>query len=250
MSERPEIPQEAIIRVNNSKRINFTKGYKLIYNQWWFYLLTFPFYFLCYLLVLLCAPFLGLRVIDRKKVRQVMRQQGCITVSNHCHYFDTVFANLIFFPTPLHVSVVQRNFEVPGVRWVLRFLRAFPIPASPSGLKMITAPIGETLKKGYHVHFLPEGELVHLSQTIYRFKPGAFCQSYLHQAPLIPMVYVLKRRRFFGKKMGPNWVKMHCVFGDPIFPPPLEKGEDIPKEKLKALSDSVATWMEKTIAEH
>ncbi len=72
-------------------------------------------------------------------------------------------------------------------------------------------------------------------------------QSYFHQAPLIPIVYVLKRRRLFGKLMPKHWIKMICVFGDPVMPPPLKEGEAIPREELQKMSDHVSNWMESTI---
>lgn len=248
-TKRPEVPQEKIIQVNNSKRIDFTKPFKFIYFDWWYNLLTIPVFLLLWGVVSLCAIFFGFRVKNRKNLK-ILGKQGCITISNHCHYFDTVLATYVLFPRFLHVSVAQRNFEVPGVRRVLRILRAFPIPATKLGIKLIKEPISEALRRKHHIHFLPEGELVHLSQTIYRFKQGAFLQSYQHQAPLVPMVYVLKRRKFFGKLMRPNWVKMTLVVGEPIFPPKLQSEGIYPKEELAAMSDKAASWMEETIRKH
>lgn len=205
----------------------------------------------CFIVVVLAHLasffFYGLKVVDRRKVRKLMRKKGCIVVSNHCHYMDTVYASIILYPKRLNISVVQRNFEVPFARTILWLVNTFPIPSSPSGLKMITKPVGKALKKGQHVMFLPEGNLVYLSQKIYRFRLGAFHQSYLHQAPIIPMVYVLKRRRIFGREMPKHWVKMIAVYGDPVMPPPLQAENEIPKDALKQISDHIADWMESTI---
>ena len=247
---RPEIPEEKIIQVqHNTKKIDFSKPYKFVYLDFWFDLLTFPFFILCVLVAGCCSIFFSLRVEGRKN-KKILGKRGCITISNHCHYFDTVFAAYVLFPKRLYVTVAQRNYEVPYIRRILRFLRAFPIPATAMGFKMITKPIGEVLKRGYHVHFLPEGELVYLSQTIYRFRPGAFYQSYIQQTPIVPMVYVMKRRRFFGKEMGPNWVKMKLVIGEPIFPPKLNGEKGFPKEDLAEMSEKAASWMEETIVNH
>ena len=188
--------------------------------------------------------------MEGRKNKKILKQRGCITISNHCHYFDTVFACYVLFPMRLYVSVVQRNYEVPYVRRLLRVVRAFPIPSYRMGLRMITQPIGEALKRGHHVHFLPEGELVHLSQTIHRFRSGAFYQSYLHQVPICPMVYVITRRRFFRKEMGPNWVKMKMVIGEPLFPPVLRDDKSFPKEELAEMSEKAASWMEQVLENH
>jgi 1-acyl-sn-glycerol-3-phosphate acyltransferase len=247
---RPEIPEEKIIQVrSNSKKIDFSKPFKFIYFDRWFDLLIFPLFILCFIIVTCCGIFFSFRIEGRKN-KKILRKRGCITISNHCHYFDTVFASYVLFPKHLYITVAQRNYEVPYIRRILRFLRAFPIPATAMGFKMITEPIGEALRRGHHVHFLPEGELVHLSQTIHRFRSGAFYQSYLHQAPIVPMVYIMKRRRFFGKEMGPNWVKIKLVIGEPIFPPVLNGDKDFPKEDLAEMSEKAASWMEETIANH
>lgn len=250
MKERPEIPEEKIHEVKrNTKKIDFTQPYKFIYFDFWFYLLTFPIFLASYILMTLCRLFFGLRIVGRRNKR-ILRKRGCITVSNHCHYFDTVFTAHALFPRRLYISVVQRNFEVPIARRALRIFRAFPIPTNSMGFRMITGPIGEALQRGHHIHFLPEGELVHLSQTIYRFRLGAFYQSYLHQAPILPMVYVFRRRRLFGKELGQNWIKMTLVFGEPIYPPRLRENSKFPKENLLRMSETAASWMEQTLAEH
>lgn len=250
MKERPEIPVEKIYEVKrNIKKIDFTKAYTFIYFDFWFQLLTFPVFLAVYIPVTFCRFFYGLRIAGRQN-KKILRKRGCITVSNHCHYFDTVFASHTLFPRRLYISVVQRNFEVPVVRRILRVFRAFPIPTNSMGLRMITGPIGEALQRGHHVHFLPEGELVYLSQTIYRFRLGAFYQSYLHQAPILPMVYVFRRRRLFGKELGPNWIKMTLVFGEPIYPPKLREDTKFPTKDLARMSETAASWMERTLAEH
>ena len=247
--KRPEVPEDKIIEVNNTKKLDFQNGYKFIYFDLWFHLLTLPAYMICYVIVTLCRLYFGFRVEGRKNKR-AMRKTGCITVSNHCHYFDTVFANYVMFPERLYVSVVQRNYEVPFVRRVLRILRAFPIPRGINGFKMITEPVGEALGRGHNVHFLPEGNLVHLSQTIHRFKGGAFYQAYLHQAPVLPMVYVIKRRKFFGKLMPPNWIKMKMVIGEAVYPPKTTEDGKMPKDELKRMANDIAAWMESVIAEN
>jgi 1-acyl-sn-glycerol-3-phosphate acyltransferase len=250
MKNRPEIPKEKIIEVKrNIKKIDFSEPYTFIYFGLWFNLLTFPIVLTGYVLVMFCRMFYGLRISGRKNKR-ILRKRGCITVSNHCHYFDTVFASHSLFPRRLYISVVQRNFEVPIVRTILRVLKAFPIPSNSLGLKMITPHIGEALNRGHHVHFLPEGELVYLSQTIYRFRLGAFYQSYLHQVPVLPMVYVFNRRRLFGKELGPNLVKMRLAFGEPIYPPRFREGEKFPVKDLEAMCEAAASWMERTIEEY
>ncbi len=250
MKERNAIPAEKIIPVtSDTKKIDFTKPYKYIYFDWWFRLLTFPVLLMLYPVIAGAGLYFGLRVSGRQNKR-ILRKQGCIVIANHCHYFDTVFAGKAVFPKRLHISVAQRNFEVPVVRRILRLVQAFPIPARLWGLKTITDPIGEALRRGQHVLFMPEGDLVYLSQEIYRFKPGAFYMSCLHQAPMVPIVYVFtKRYRRDGSEIM-HRPHMRQVFGEPLYPPPMCEDGSFPKKELTEMMERAASWMEDTIAEY
>ena len=242
------VPKENIIPLKrDTKKIDFTKKYKLIYFNWWFELLILPFYSICYALTAVCAVYFSLRVTGRENLR-ILNKKGCVVIANHCHYFDTIFANYTLFPHRLYTSVVQRNFEVPIIRRILRYLRAFPIPKTSSGLKMILKPVGEALRRGHHVLVMPEGELSLLSQEIFRFRPGAFYISYHHQAPILPIVYVLTKRIKNGVEKNPNRPRFHQVIGEPLYPPPLSPEGVFPQKEIDAMMNKASQWMEDTIS--
>jgi len=246
--QRRLIPKEKIIPVtHDTKKIDFTKKYKLIYLDWWYELLIRPFYYCCYVLAVLCAAYFDLRVTGRENKR-ILRQKGCIVIANHCHYFDTIFASYTLFPHRLYTAVAQRNFEVPIVRRILRYLRAFPIPKTTAGLKIITHPVGEVLRRGHHVLVMPEGDLCLMSQEIFRFKPGAFYMAYHHQAPILPIVYVLTKRLKNGVETQPSRPRFHQVIGEPLYPPPLSPDGVVPREAIDALMTTASQWMEDTIS--
>jgi 1-acyl-sn-glycerol-3-phosphate acyltransferase len=246
--ERSEIPPEKLIVVtNDTKKLDFSKPYKYIYFEWWFNLLTVPVLLLLYPIIGLARLYFGLQVSGRENKR-ILREQGCVVISNHCHYFDTVFAGQGLFPKRLYISVAQRNFEVPVVRRILRIVGAFPIPARALGYKTIAGPVGEALRRGHHVLILPEGDLVYLSQEIYRFKPGAFYMSCLHQAPILPMVYVFTKRYRRDGSENIHRPRMRQVFGEPLYPPAMCADGSYPKEDLKEMMERAACWMEHTIA--
>ncbi|MDD2599222.1 MAG: lysophospholipid acyltransferase family protein [Kiritimatiellae bacterium] len=246
--QRRQIPAEMIIPVTqDKKKIDFKKPYKFIYFDWWFEILTMPVYLICTLLVGACALYFKLKVSGRENM-SILRKQGCIVISNHCHYLDTIFINYTLFPRHLYTAVAQRNYEVPYVRRLLRFLRAFPIPKGARGLKKIIKPIGEALRRGRHVLIMPEGDLCLMSQEIFSFKPGAFYLSYYHQAPILPIVYVLAPRDKSDASPRPGRLRFHQVIGPPLYPPPRAADETIAGEALDAMMDHAAQWMEDTIA--
>ncbi|MEK6793805.1 MAG: lysophospholipid acyltransferase family protein [Spirochaetota bacterium] len=246
-SQRRSIPKEKLFVVKNNKmKIDFAQKFTYIYFDWWFELLVLPCFLFCYVLATLSALYFGLTVSGRENLR-ILKKKGCVVISNHCHYFDTVFASYTFFPRHLYTSVAQRNFEVPIVRRILRLLRAFPIPNHSLGFKMIANSVGEALRRRHSILVLPEGDLCYMSQEIFKFKPGAFYMSYMHQAPILPMVYVLTKREKNGveKKHRP---RIRQVFGEPICPPPLRPDGAFPKEELDAMMEKAARWMEGTLA--
>jgi 1-acyl-sn-glycerol-3-phosphate acyltransferase len=248
--QRNTIPEEKLFVVKrNIMKLDFRKPYKYIYFNWWFTFLTFPVMLFLYLIAGLAGLYFGLLVSGRGNKR-ILRKKGCIVISNHCHYFDTVFAGKAVFPGRLYISVTQRNFEVPVIRRILRIVRAFPIPARTLGFKMIAAPVGEALRRGHHVLFLPEGDLVYLSQEIYRFKPGAFYMSCLHQAPVLPMVYVITKRYRRNGSEHTHRPRIRQVFGEPMYPPPLCANGAFPKEELGNMMEEAACWMEDTLARY
>ena len=248
--QRRLIPKEKIIPITrDTKKIDFTQKYKLIYFDWWYELLILPFVLICYALTALCAAYFSLRVSGREHLR-ILGKRGCVVVANHCHYFDTIFANYTLFPHKLYTAVAQRNYEVPIVRRILRYLRAFPIPKTASGLNMIIKPVGEALRRGRHVLVMPEGDLCLMSQEIFRFKPGAFYLSYHHQAPILPIVYVLTKRINNGVDINPSRPRFHQVIGEPLFPPPHRPDGVFPQEEIDAMMDKTAQWMEDTISFH
>ena len=243
--DRPEVPKDKIIKVNNCKKIDFEKPFTFIYFNWWFEILSFFPFLLCYVICLFVSQYFSFHVVGRKNMR-ILRKQGCITISNHCHYFDTILTNYVLWPRHLYTSVVQRNFEVPKIRYLLRILRAFPIP-SKNGLEMIAPTVKEVVRRKRHIHILPEGNLVHRGQTIHRFRSGAFVLSCLHQIPIVPIVFVLHKRTLFGKQMNPPWIKITMVVGEPIFSPKLQSDGTVPHDKIEQIMNQTATWMDETI---
>jgi len=248
--QRREIPREKIIPIKRDiKKIDFSKPYKFIYFNWWFELLTMPIYLFCQLLTAFCALYFRLKVSGRENLG-ILREKGCIVIANHCHYFDTIFVNYTLFPQYVYTAVAQRNYEVPYVRRLLRFLRAFPIPKGAQGLKKIIKPVGEALRRGHHVLMMPEGNLCLMSQEIFHFKPGAFYLAYHYQAPVLPIAYVLSTRSKNDLAPKSGRLRFHQVIGAPLYPPERTADGSTPQKELDAMMDRAAQWMEDTISRY
>jgi 1-acyl-sn-glycerol-3-phosphate acyltransferase len=95
---------------------------------------------------------------------------------------------------------------------------------------------------------MPEGDLCLMSQEIFRFKLGAFYMAYHHQAPVLPIVYVLTKRIGKGGGEKTNRPRFHQVIGVPLYPPPHSPDGVIPKKEIAEMMGKAAQWMEDTIS--
>ncbi len=189
------------------------------------------------------------KTYGRKHLRS-LKKKGFISVANHCHIFDTVLVGLAVLPRRPWFASVQRNFEAPYFRKMFRILRGFPIPDGALGLRRILTQVVNAVKKGKIVHFFPEEELWHLHQEIDFFQKGAFYLAHHANCPVLPIVHLFRPRKFFGRKLSDNILKITTIIGEPIYPRvPKEEGKSIDRESVQEMCDTAQNWMKKEVAD-
>ena len=96
---------------------------------------------------------------------------------------------------------MEKSYKIPGFSLFIRLLRSLPIPEKNPG--KIIKPIGKLLRKKtpYSVHFFPEGEMLSGTQALREFKTGAFSVSRFFNIPIIPIVEIQIKRKFFPPKI-------------------------------------------------
>jgi 1-acyl-sn-glycerol-3-phosphate acyltransferase len=104
-------------------------------------------------------------------VEHIPQTGPLIIASNHVTYADPV---LISLPVrrPVHYMAWDQLFHVPGLAWLIRRLRAFPVELE-SADRRATREAVRLLHRGRAVMIFPEGGRS-LDGRLQRFKPGAF----------------------------------------------------------------------------
>lgn len=178
---------------------------------------SLPVFWMTLALVILYNRFVfRLSVVGRRNLRDV-RGKGCFLISNHTLYLDPAIIAHAIAPRRARFSALQKTFSMPYVGTLIRLLGAFPIPEA-NGLQKLVRPIRELMDEGWFVHFFPEGELAHRSQSPAAFSPGVFFFSQLLDRPIIPITTVLLPITFFGRRLSGRFFRVKAVIGEPIFP--------------------------------
>ena len=110
-----------------------------------------------------------------------------IIVPNHLTYADPV---LVSIPVrrPVHYMAWNVLFGIPGLAWLIRRLRAFPVDIESADPKA-TRECVRLLQAGEAVMIFPEGGRS-LDGRLQRFKPGAFRLACSFGVPVLPVTIV------------------------------------------------------------
>ena len=133
------------------------------------------------------ALWLGARAyfgIRFEGVQHIPNAGPLIIVPNHVTYADPV---LVSIPVrrPVHYMAWDALFDVPGLAWLIRRLRAFPVEIESADPRATREAL-RLLQAGEAVMIFPEGGRS-LDGRLQRFKPGAFRLACALDVPLLPV---------------------------------------------------------------
>jgi chlorobactene glucosyltransferase len=173
-------------------------------------------YWLSFLLVILYNTLVfRLRIKGRENLKAV--NGGGFYISNHSLYLDPGIIAQAIAPRRTFFTVMEQTFDMPFVGHYIRLLGAIPVSeALPfSSLIRVSKHIIDQKK---YVHFFPEGDLTHLSNTPAVFKQGVFYLAYLFDKPLVPVVIKTKPKKIFGRIIYKCFMSVEVTICEPIYP--------------------------------
>lgn len=155
---------------------------------------------------------------------------GTIIASNHASNYDPVLVGLGFYPRHLYYMAKEELFEIPGLKQLIEYYKAFPVSLNSHDLKSIRRTC-ELLDRGEKVLIFPEGQRT-WNGELNPVKRGIGVLAVRAQANIIPCyVYgafeTWPRTRSFPRLFTP----LRVVIGSPIL---WEEFAELPHKEAQA----------------
>jgi 1-acyl-sn-glycerol-3-phosphate acyltransferase len=149
-------------------------------------------------------------------VRHIPASGPLLIISNHVTYADPV---LVSIPVRRRVYYMAWNalFDVPGLAWLIRRLRAFPVEIESADPRATREAL-RLLQAGQAVMIFPEGGRSP-DGRLQRFKPGAFRLACSLGTPMLPVTIVGGHESWPPGRILPRPGRLTITYHPLITPP-------------------------------
>jgi len=179
--------------------------------------------------------YLGLRF---EGVEHIPRSGPLIIAANHVTYADPV---LISIPVrrPVHYMAWDQLFRVPGLAWLIRRLRAFPVDLEAAD-RRATREAVRLLHRGEAVMIFPEGGRS-LDGRLQRFKSGAFRLACSLDVPVLAVTIVGGHESWPPGRVLPRPGRLRIIYHPVMHPPALGNVKIAARSLTSAVREIVAS---------
>lgn len=166
-----------------------------------------------------------------------------VIVPNHVTYADPP---LVSIPVrrPVYYMAWNALFEVPGLSWLIRRLRAFPVDIDAADPRAAREAV-RLLQSGEAVMIFPEAGRS-TTGRLGRFKPGAFRLACSLGVPVLPVTIAGGHESWPPGRLLPRPGRLTITY-HPVIPPP--PGSDL-KAAARALSQQVRRVVASALPAH
>ena len=176
--------------------------------------------FIIRLIAFIAVPFvtffgIGLKVKGRKKLK-ALKGRGAIIVANHVLALESLgMRQLSYFRNVYYISLVENYFKGP-LGPLLKMGGLLPLPEDIHLAKQLEASINKITNRGFVIIYA-EQSLWTGYEKIRPLKKGAFFYSAKLNKPIVPVVTLFRKPKWYDKLMGRNYgITMQVL--DPIYP--------------------------------
>ena len=154
--------------------------------------------------------------IQFEGIQHIPTDGPLIIAPNHVTYADPV---LVCLPIHLRVHFMAWDalFEIPGLSWVIRRLRAFPVQLESADPRSTREAV-RLLQTGQSVMIFPEAARSP-DGRLQRFRPGAFRLASSLQVPVLPVTILGGHDSWPPGRILPRPRRLSIVYHPVIFPP-------------------------------
>ena len=154
--------------------------------------------------------------IQLEGIQHIPTDGPLIIAPNHVTYADPV---LVWLPIHLRVHFMAWDalFEVPGLSWVIRRLRAFPVQLESADPRSTREAV-RLLQTGQAVMIFPEAARSP-DGRLQRFRAGAFRLASSLQVPVLPVTILGGHDSWPPGRVLPRPGRLSIVYHPVILPP-------------------------------
>lgn len=166
-------------------------------------------------------------------VANIPKHGPLLITPNHVTFADPPLVS-IPIRRPVHYMAWDRLFQIPGLAWLIRRLRAFPVDIESSDPKATRAAV-RLLDAGQAVMIFPEAGRS-LDGRLQRFKLGAFRLACARGVPVLPVTILGGHESWPPGRVLPRPGRLTIVY-HPVLGPPAN-GDDL-RHAARQLADRV-----------
>ncbi len=167
--------------------------------------------------------------LSLRQVENIPATGPVLVVPNHQTYADPILVT-IPIRRPVYYMAWSRLFAIPGLGWMIRRLRAFPVDIEGHD-RRATREVVRLLEAGEAVMIFPEGGRSP-DGTLDPFKPGAFRLAVSLDVPVLPVTIDGGHAAWPPGRLAPRPGRITITYHPPIRPAPTLE----PREAVHQLS--------------
>ena len=139
-----------------------------------------------------------------------------VIAPNHLTYADPVLVCLRI-PFPVHFMAWDALFEIPGLAWLIRRLRAFPVQLKRADTRSTREAV-RLLRSGAAVMIFPEAGRSP-DGSLQRFRPGAFRLACALKIPVLPVTILGGHEAWPPGRILPRPGRLTIIYHPVVEPP-------------------------------
>ena len=157
--------------------------------------------------------FFGIRF---EGIEHIPREGPLLITPNHVTFADPPLVS-IPIRRPIHYMAWDRLFDIRGLAWLIRRLRAFPVDIESADPRATRAAV-RLLDDGHAVMIFPEAARS-IDGTLQRFKLGAFRLACARSVPVLPVTILGGHEAWPPGRLLPRPGRLTIVYHPVVTPP-------------------------------